>query len=246
MKEPIQQSGQDVSIVIYDAPLPPRYLRFSKKFIKTIFFVIPLTLGLIIITLSFLGINRKIQQAPTKMLPSIVSDDSKLTDLESEVKSLRESNQLLQNKLATQVTSENNQEEPFLLGIKKPYGMQNLISETKVSLDQFEFASSADKVNFKFQIINTDPESKVSGHIIVFMISNLGVIGYPDVVNNSLNSGIKFSMGEPFAVSRLRPTNAEFVLKPTVGTVKFLVYIFSREGDLLQLKETESYNLSGK
>ncbi len=246
MKEPIQQSGQDVSIVIYDAPLPPRYLRFSKKFIKTIFFVIPITLGLIILTLIFFGISRQIEQSPSKILPSIVSDESKLGELEIELKSLRESNELLQNKLATQTINENNQEDPYLLAVKKPYGMQNLISENKVTLDQFEFSTTTDKINFKFQIINNDPESKVSGHIIVFMISKLGIIGYPEAVNAAFGSGVKFSMGEPFAVSRLRPTNAEFLIKPFGESVKFLIYIFSREGDLLQMKETESYNLSGK
>ena len=77
--------------------------------------------------------------------------------------------------------------------------------------------------------------------IIVFMISKSGAMAYPEEANSALNAGIKFSMGEPFAVSRLRPTNAEFSLRPVGDEIKFLIYIFSREGDLLLVKESETY-----
>lgn len=57
---------------------------------------------------------------------------------------------------------------------------------------------------------------------------------------------MKYSSGEPFSVSRLRPTNAEFLTRPQGGEVKFVVYIFSREGDLLLIKETEAFKVGTK
>ena len=124
--------------------------------------------------------------------------------------------------------------------------MQVLLSENKVVLDQFEFIEAKNKINLKFQIISSNPETKVMGHILVFMISGNGLLGYPQEVNTNLADGIKYSSGEPFAVSRLRPTNAEFLHHPIGNEVKFVIYIFSREGDLLLVKQTESFKVGSK
>lgn len=247
MKEPIQQIGQEVSIVIYDSPLPPRYLRFSKKFIRTLFVVIPVSLGIIVIGLLLAGLGSRLRDTPAPTLPSVLSgEESKVMTLENEIKSLTESNKQLQDKLSGQGTVGTTQDEPFLMGIKKPYGMQNLMSENKVSLDQFELVQDQNNTNFKFQIISTNSETKVSGHVLVFMISESGLMAYPADANTSIGGGVKFSMGEPFSVSRLRPTNAEFLHRLGGETVKFVIYIFSREGDLLLIKETESYKVGAK
>lgn len=249
MKEPIQQSGEEVSIVIYDSPLPPRYLKFSKKFIRTLFVVVPLVIGLIFMGLILFALGSRLKDSPAPSLPSVLTDeDSKVSALEDEVKTLQVSNQELQDRLSSQgsTTTDANAEEPYLMGIKKPYGMQNLISQNKVSLDQFEFLQDSSKTQLKFQIISTNPETKVTGHILVFMISSTGLMLYPANTNTSIGGGVKYSMGEPFSVSRLRPTNAEFLQRLQGETVKFVVYIFSREGDLLMIKETENYKVGAK
>lgn len=249
MKEPIQQSGHEVSIVIYDAPLPPRYLKFSKKLIRTLYVVVPLSIGVVFMSLVLYGLGSRLRETPAPTMPVLVTDEeSKLTSLENEIEGLKQSNRLLQDKLSGQAVTplEANQEEPFLMGIKKPYGMQNVMSQNKVSLDQFDFVQESNKTGLKFQIISTTPETKVSGHILVFMISENGLMIYPAAANTSLGGSVKYSMGEPFAVSRLRPTFAEFNQRVTGETVKFAIYIFSREGDLLLIKETENYKVGAK
>jgi len=247
MKEPIQQSGSEVSIVIYDSPLPPRYLRFSKKFLRTLFTVVPISIGLIFLSLLFIGLGSRIKATPSPTLPSVLTgNDTKILTLESEIEALTQSNQQLQDKLSGQGTVEATQDEPYLMGIKKPYGMQNLLKENKLNLDEFELVKEQNKTSLKFQIIRTNPETKVSGHILVFMISDSGLMAYPASANSSIGGGIKFSMGEPFSVSRLRPTNAEFLHRVVGESVKFVIYIFTREGDLLLIKETESYKLGDK
>lgn len=247
MKDPIQQSGQEVSIVIYDSPLPPRYFKFSKKFIKTLFVVVPISLGVVLISLLLIGLSSKLKETPGPTLPSVLNDEeTKVQSLESEIKSLQASNQELQQKLSTQGTAATVQDEPFLMGIKKPYGMQNLINDKKVTLDQFELVKNQNNTILKFQIISANPETKVAGHVLVFMISESGLMAYPVEANNLIAGGIKFSMGEPFSVSRLRPTNAEFLHKVSGDSVKFVIYIFSREGDLLLIQESDSYKLGDK
>lgn len=245
MKEPIQQSGHEVSIVIYDAPLPPRYLRFSKKFFRTLFVVVPIFLGLIFLGLLFWGLGSRIKDAPKPTLPTVLSDqDAKILALESEIKNLQESNVALQEKISSPVIP-GTQEDPYLMVIKKPYGMQNLLVEKKVSLDQFEFLQDQNKTTLKFQIISSN-ETKVTGHVLVFMISEGGMMAWPKEANAALAQGVKYSMGDTFAVSRLRPTDANFFFKPEGKFVKFIVYIFTREGDLLLVKETESFQIGAK
>ncbi len=250
MKEPIQQSGSEVSIVIYDAPLPPRYLRFSKKFIRTLFVVVPVVLGLLILGLLAYGIGSRAKDVPAPTMPTVITDEgAKLQALEAEIESLKNSNVALQEKISGQATNSPTtagQEDPFLLVIRKPYGMQNLLSENRVSLDQFEFIPEKNKTNFKFQIISTNSENRVTGHVLVFMISSNGIVAYPPEANIGIDQGVKYSVGEPFAVSRLRPTNAGFSTIPSGESVKFLIYIFTREGDLLLIKETESYKTGNK
>jgi len=242
----IQESGSEVSIVIYDAPLPPRYFRFSKRFIRFLFSIVPIILGTMMIGLILWGLAPRVKDAPVPTLPEVMSDhDAKVLGLETEIKELKDSMSLLTDKLATQPTSTGGVEEAYLMAIKKPYGMQNFTAEKRVSLDQFELVQDQQKTTLKFQIISNNPETRVSGHVLVFMVSSEGLMAYPTEANSNLSFGIKYSMGEPFAVSRLRPTNAEFAKLPS-GTLKFHIYIFSREGDLLLIKETETFKVGPK
>jgi hypothetical protein len=241
MKEQIQSSGDEVSIVIYDNPLPPKYFRLNKRFIKSLFVVTPVILILIFISLFLWGLGARFKSA-TKPNFRIKNNDqeNQLAVLKAEITQLQQSNNSLTEKLSAQ-PSATGVDEPFLMAIKRPYGMQNLISKNLVSADQFNFSKEAGNLSLKFQIISTTPENKVTGHIHVFMVSNSGVMAYPNAANQFLAEGIKYSVGEPFAVARLRPTNAIFPQQITADKVKFVVYIFSREGDLLLVKETQSF-----
>ncbi len=246
MQEYIQKNGEEVAIVIYDAPLPPKYFRLSKKFIRHVFVVFPLLFVGVIVAFFVWGLGTRLGKAPAPSLPSIMTDsESKLVTLENEIKSLEQSNKELSNKLAAGAATGSGAEEPYLMMIKKPYGMQNFTAENRVTLDQFDLVQENNSVKFKFQIISTT-DTKVTGHIIVFMISHNGILGYPAEINNYLAQGAKYSLGEPFSVSRLRPTVAEFKHIYSEESVKFVIYILSREGDLLLTRETEAFKLGPK
>lgn len=241
MREFIQKGADEVAIVIYDAPLPPKYFRLTKRFIKTLFVAVPLFLVLLMGGLFFWGLGSRIKEVPVPELPEVMSEsESKIIALEAQVQELSESNKSLTEKVAMSPGIPST-DDPNLMVIKKPYGMQNLLSKNLITLDQFEFVPGPEKASFKFQIISSTPEHRVSGHVLVFMISDGGLLAYPPEANKSLVEGIKYSVGETFAVSRLRPTNAEFFHKVTSEKVKFVIYIFNREGDLLLIKETESF-----
>lgn len=246
MKDYIQQAGEEVSIVIYDAPLPPKYFRFSKKFVKTLFVVVPVLFTLTLLGFFLWGLGSRIQEAPRPAIPEVMTvGDSKVSELEAEIKDLQTTNSHLTEKLSS-LPALPSSEDPFLMSIKKPYGMQNLLNQNRVTLDQFEFVTDSNKTALKFQIISSNPETRVAGHVLVFMISQTGMMAYPKEANEAMVSGIKYSLGEPFAVSRLRPTNAEFAQKLSGDSAKFVIYIFSREGDLLLVKETQSFKAQGQ
>lgn len=246
MKEFIQKNSDEVAVVIYDAPLPPKYFRLTKSFIRTIFVVVPVIFVLFIVSFFFWGLGSRIKETPSPNIPDVkFAPNDRVSELESVVKALEDSNKLLSDKLA-QTPAVSGAEEHHLMNIIKPYGMQNLIDQNKVILDQFELIQEPAKTSLKFQIISSSPETKVMGHVIVFMISEAGVVAYPKDSNQNMNLGMKYSSGEPFSVSRLRPTNAEFFTRPLGNEVKFMIYIFSREGDLLLVKETESFKVGTK
>ncbi len=247
MKEAIQQPGSEVSIVIYDAPLPPRYFRFSKKFVRTLFVTVPVTFLFLLGGLFLWGLGSRVQKAPVPTMPDVLTEaDSELIALKGEVEALRKSNDDLALKLSGAPATPAGAEEPYLLAVKRPYGMQNLINETRVQVDQIVLEQETNKVSLKFSIVSTRPENKVMGHVIVFMLSESGIMAYPKEANATFSEGIKYSAGEPFSVSRLRPTNAEFMHRLVGEQVKFVIYIFSREGDLLFVKETESFKVGSK
>ncbi len=246
MKELIQRNAEEIAIVIYDAPLPPKYFRLTKRFIRSLFVTVPLLLMGASLILFLWGFGSRLRDTPSPTLPKvIVESESRLNSLETEIESLKATNEALAERLSSAPTT-TTAEDPFLLLIKKPYGMQNLMAQNKVTLDQFEFVPEANKALLKFQIISSNTETRVTGHVLVFMISEAGVSAYPAEANATAVTGIKYSLGEPFAVSRLRPTNAQFSQAPAGETVRFLIYIFSREGDLLLIKETETYTVGAK
>ena len=246
MNDFIQKSSEEVSIVIYDSPLPPRYFKLTKKFIKTLFISVPIFLTIMIVSFFYWGLSSRLKDSPAIALPSVLTEsENNIYKLEAEIKSLQESNTKLSDKLAASPTTTTG-EDPFLLLIKKPYGMQNLLSSNKVTLDQFDLVQTTNSLNLKFQIISSVPETKVTGHVLVFLVSEKGLLAYPSDANRSLSQGVKYSSGEPFSVSRLRPTNAQFSVTLTDNSVKFLIYIFNREGDLLLIQETDSFKLGAK
>jgi hypothetical protein len=245
MNENLQKNGSEVAIVIYDAPLPPRYFKITKKFLRTLFVMVPIFFVALLSGFFLWGLSDRLEDTPTPELPSVISNSSNKIDvLKKEIKMLKDSNKLLAFKIS-QVPTVLEANDPYLSVIKKPYGMQIFTAENRIKLEQFEFSQEADKTSLKFQIINSF-SSKVTGYVTVFMVSDSGLIIYPKEANQTITEGVKFNSGEPFSVSRLRPTNAEFFYRSKGSEVKFIIYIFTRDGDLLLIKETEKFKTGMK
>lgn len=245
MKESIQNTGSELAIVIYDAPLPPKYFRIKKSFIKTILVTTPLLTIFLVGGFFFWGLGERLKSTPAPKLPVVVSEsDKKIAALQNELDEVQKTNEELLLKLSS-TPATGTSEDPYLMMIKKPYGMQNLMDKGRISLDQIK-VNQTNKIELDFQLVSRFPETRVSGHILVFLVTDSGIMAYPAEANKQLTQGLKYSVGENFSFSRLRPTKAEFNRVVTNESVKFVIYVFSREGDLLLIKETESFQLGEK
>ncbi|HLW56829.1 MAG TPA: hypothetical protein VKY27_05555 [Bacteriovoracaceae bacterium] len=245
MNNSIQSKGEEVSIVIYDSPLPPKYFTFKKSFLRTLLFLAPLILLIIFSALFIWAFGSQLKYAPKPKFPELINkEQARILELEGMVKELSVSNKNLAEKLSSTPETQAPSEVINLLAIKKPYGMQNLISKNMVTLDNLKMVQSNNQVQLDFHIISMQ-ETRISGHVLVFLLSNNQLVSYPEVSTNSLIEGIKYTQGEAFSVTRLRPTLASFP-RPLVDTVKFIIYVFTREGDLLLMQETQEFKLEKK
>ncbi|MFA5584844.1 MAG: hypothetical protein WDA09_11590 [Bacteriovoracaceae bacterium] len=246
MNNPIQSKSQEVSVVIYDSPLPPKYFTFKKSFLKTLLFVTPLILLIIFTALFIWAFGSHLKYAPKPKFPELINkEQARILELEGIVKELSISHKNLTDKLSSTPEVQAPSEMVNLLAIRKPYGMQNLISKNFVSLDNLKVKFTPGQVHLDFHILNSNQDARISGHVLVFLISKNQFIAYPEISTSSLIEGIKYTQGEAFSVTRLRPTLANFSL-PASDTAKFIVYIFSREGDLLLMKETQEFKMEKK
>lgn len=244
----LEGKASEVSVVIYDAPKPPRYIKFNKSFLNWMLYGVPLAIGLLIcaaIIVLIMPSGKTTFTTPRLDIPSPMSSgDSELTEAQNRVKELEKENQAIQAKLALMPSDTSS--DMYFGQILRPYGTQNLIDKGMLQLEQIDFSYDSQKSVLKFQLINPHPETKISGHIIVFQYSATETKIYPGVLQNSAMNGVKFSQGESFAVSRLRPTVAEFTGLAISNKVKFVIYIFNREGDLLIKHVTNDFVMNNK
>ena len=80
MSESIQKDGGEVAIVIYDAPFPPKYFRITKKFLNTLFVVIPIFFISLLSGFFIWGLSDRLEDTPTPELPSVISNSSNKID----------------------------------------------------------------------------------------------------------------------------------------------------------------------
>lgn len=239
----IQNKSTHIEIILNDHPEPVRLIRISKKRLKKFFLVTPLLILAIFLglaaTIWWKGINIPIGiNLPN--LPS--SDQMKMDDLESQVLSLEKSNLALQDKLDLTTSSET---DVWIGPVKKPYAFQDLRSKKVLKIENINLDDKAGKRVLRFQLINNGPEiDRIYGHIFVFQIDSRGQSSYPAMTNQEWLEGIRYNKGETFAVSRLRPVEANF--PPADNDARFLIIVFNREGDLILRQELAGTTMVGQ
>lgn len=239
----IQNKSTHIEIILNDHPEPVRLIRISKTRLRKFFILTPLFILTVFISLAstiwWKGINIPIGIH----LPDLPNTDQiKMNELEGQVLALEKSNLVLQNKLDQSSTSET---DVWIGPVKKPYALQDLRSKKQLKIENISLDDKAGKRVLRFQLINNGPEvDRIYGHIFVFQNDSRGQSSYPAMTNQEWLEGIRYNKGETFAVSRLRPVEANF--PPADNDARFLIVIFNREGDLILRQELAGTTMVGQ
>lgn len=239
----IQDPSKDLTLIVYNTPKPPRYLKINKKLLKLLLFLVPL---LLIVALLFslstsLYMKNKLESARSQEPAIISSLRSDKAELATQVTSLKKVNQELTRKISAGVDTA---PASALALFATPIGYQDLTEREMSKLESMSANFKEDKVEFRFDLLNNlDNDEKLAGYITIVQYAGNQLEVYPAEDLSIENNKLDFSMGESFVVSRFRPVIAEFN-KPEALTVWYKVFIFDRSGNLMNYKVAGPYQVN--
>lgn len=237
----IQDQSKDLTLIVYDTPKPPKYLKLNKKLINYLFIIIPI-LVISSISISFLYsmyLKKKVNELRSKEPQLILDLKTEIDDLKTNIKSLKKNNSILTQKLSQGSSQESNLATFNLFNI--PPGLEDLRNQELLRIENYEVSSTQNEIIFKFNLANNSP-SKLSGYITVVQYQGELTQFYPQYELSEKHLRFEFAKGESFGFSRFRPTIAKFK-KYSNSSVKYKIYIFTRTGNLIEFKQTGPYNI---
>lgn len=239
----IKSPSKELTLIIYNTPKPPRYIRVNKGLLKSLVIVVPVFI-ILSISLSFLYsafLKNKINVIKSKEPEIIEALNSKNKNLLKQIYTLKKANKELTTKLSQPI--ETNSSASSLYFFTPPVGMKDLRDKELVKFENISVTSNSKNVVLKFNLSNNSPQGdKLSGYISVVQYQGSVVQFYPEYDLSQKNMKLEFSKGESFSFSRFRPTEVVTKKLSTLST-KYKVYIFSRTGDLLVYKQLGPFNV---
>jgi hypothetical protein len=239
----IQDPSKDLTLIVYNTPKPPKYLKVNKKLITTIILVIP------VLIISSISVSFLYSMVLKKQVVELKSSEPKIilglkenkVLLESELDKLQKENALLTKKLSigsVEDTASNNL-DLFI----KPLGINVLRSKELVKLEGLDVNTISNDISLTFNLANnSENNSKISGYLSIIMYQGNLIQYYPNYELGDKNLRLEFSKGETFSFSRFRPTEARFK-KLSKQSARFKIYIFSRAGDLVSFSQVGPFNI---
>lgn len=238
----IQDPSKDVTLIVYNTPKPPKYLKVNKRLIKTLFILIPF---MVITSIGFSFfystiLKNKIVSMKSKVPKEILDLKTKNATLISQLAEIKKTNKNLISKLSLGSTTETSLSSMGLFTV--PLGLKDLRSKELVKVKDVKI-SSGKKIKLNFNLENNSPgQEKLSGYISVIQYQGNHIQFYPSYELSQRNLRLEYTQGESFGCSRFRPTVAEFS-KVTNLSTRYKIFIFSRTGDLLAFKQLGPYNI---
>lgn len=239
----IQQPSKDITLIVYNTPRPPRYLKINKKLLRLLLFLAPL---LLVVSLLFslstsLYMKNKLEAARSQEPAIITALKEKNGELARKAAALEEVNKELTRK----VSAGSEQAPASALALfATPLGYQDFTEKEMAKLESMSANFKKDKIEFRFDLLNNlDTDERLAGYITVVQHAGNDLEFYPSYDLSLENNRLDYSQGESFVVSRFRPVIAEFE-KPDALTVWYKVYIFDRSGNLLNYKLAGPYQVN--
>lgn len=244
----IQDPSKDLTLIVYNTPKPPKYIKINKTLMKTLIFVIPV---IVIFSIAFSMISsvymkRKLEKARSQEPEIILNLRKEKKDLAAAVATLKQTNLTLTQKISQgsgAVSAQGNVGNLMAL-FTAPLGFEDKRSDELAKLENMTSDTVKDKVLFKFDILNnTAGGNKLAGYITIVQYHRNGLSFYPQYDLSLDSPRLEFSKGESFTVSRFRPVIAEFP-KPNGTNVWYKIFIFSRTGNLLAFKKAGPFQFN--
>jgi hypothetical protein len=240
----IEKSQDHYQVIKYDGDVAPELLNVPKSYIRNLLFLFFISVTLFL-TLSFIyGIKIFVSDFKKIDFTQLKTTVSPQEQLENEIKTVTNENKILIQKLNSKPsTAVNDTIKDVQWGLLEiPYAMKDLRTQKKIKLESFELTQNSTEIAFQFNIVNNGAETeKVQGYFWVAMVHGTQLFYYPFANEWAGDIGLKFTQGETFGVSRLRPVKTPFSKKLEMKQVRFIIYIFTREGDLLHYQLSEPY-----
>jgi hypothetical protein len=242
----IQDPSKEVTLIIYDTPKPPKYIKINKILMKSLIFFIPL---IVIISIGFsmltsVYMKQKLEQARSQEPEIILNLRAENKKLLTKTATLEKTKVELITKISSGGANSANPEIQNLVNLFSiPIGFEDKRNFLQAKLENMSNDNLSDKVLFKFDILNNKTDkSKLAGFISIVQYHKDGISFYPNYNLSPENPNLIFSKGESFVVSRFRPVVAEFP-KPKGSVVWYKIFIFSHTGNLIAFAKTKTFSL---
>lgn len=241
----IQDPSKELTLIVYNTPKPPKYIKLNKSLIKILIFTIPVIILVSIGSslVSSVYMKRKLENVRSKEPEIIIQLKNEKLELTSELDSLKQTNLTLTRKISAGAGKGSVSPLNIMAMFTTPLGFEDKRKETAAKLENI----SSDKVNsnilFKFDLLNNSPNAKkLSGYVSIIQYHSQGMSFYPSYELTVDSPRLEYSRGETFTVSRFRPVIAEFPT-PKGNNVWYKIFIFSRTGNLLAYKKAGPFQL---
>lgn len=240
----IQDPSKDLTLIVYNTPKPPKYIKLNKSLIKVLIFLIPVIIVISIASSLFSSVymKRKLENVRSKEPEIILQLRQEKQDLASEIEILNQTNTTLTEKISTGATNAASPLNIMAL-FTTPLGFEDKRSDELANLENMNNDTVNNNILFKFDLINNKQDSsKLSGYVNIIQYHAKGLTFYPAYELTIDSPRLEYSKGESFTVSRFRPVIAEFP-KPRGSAVWYKIFIFSRTGNLLAYKKAGPFQL---
>lgn len=239
----IHRPSQDYTLIIYNSPKPPRFIKISKKLIQSLVIAIPilLILSLFFSLSSSVYMKTKLENVRSKEPEIIQSLKNTNSELEGKIKLLEKDNKELINKISS---GTQNLPSSTLDLFSTPLGFSDETDLNKVKLENISTNIKENEIEIRFDLLNNlESNKRLAGYITIVQYSENTLQIYPKYEVTLENNRLDYSRGESFTVSRFRPVIAPFD-KPNGLNAWYKIFIFSRTGNLLAYKVAGPYQVN--
>ena len=220
------------SVLFYEEKNLPRYLQIGPRPLRFFIFGLPI---ITMLAVAFaLGAAYLVYQSKHA---TVGEENRTIRRLKQEISKLSTAQQsaateitALQEKLSAEGSSEELSSSALIHPAK---GQQDLTGKKLITLENIKVVAEDRGVKIDFVMAkNEQQEQTVSGHIIIVLQKGNALHFYPaNILNKQMQ--INYNSGETFSFGRLRPVSAVFGVSAESAALRFKIFVFSRNGDLL-------------